>query len=219
MRTRNDATESKPPTKVKIDNTPLDKSLNQSFLDFLKGFRNRVVSIDGVKTLWDNVFSFMGCLNRKRESFNPELYCFGYDNNSYGFNIFGCIHAGSSTSLFCYGKWLNDDGDWEFDKVRMRFEILKNLHQYKYCPALDLSRVEDVLIKLPNVVNPLKDKNWQFVESYGDSSSPILRVKVEKYGMEMTMAAKGVAPKGNAEVIEIETKLKSTIPTAGRQNG
>jgi hypothetical protein len=186
-----------------------------NLIDLLKGFRNRSVFVDGIKTLWDNVFSFMGCLNRKRESFKPELYCFGYEN-AYSFNVFGCIHTG--TQLFCYGKWLNDEGDWEFDKERMRFELLKKLHQYKFCPALNLARIEDVLTALPNIVNPIKDKNWKFVEMYGsDSTSSGLSVKVEKYGMEMTITARGVELNGNGGVIEIDKKLKFKIPMGGLQ--
>ncbi len=192
-----------------------------NLLDFLKGYRNRVVYLDGIKTLWDNVFSFMWCLTQKRASFKPELYCFGY-NNTASFNVFGCIHAGmpfnSSADWFCYGNWLNDEGDWEFDKERMRFELLKNLHQYKFCPALDISKVEDVLNALPNIVNPIKDKNWRFVERWdGDTTAHGLRVKVEKYGMEMDITARGVAPNGNAALIEIDKKLKFKIPIESYQ--
>ncbi len=189
----------------------------RSLLEYLKGFRNRAVLLDGVKTLWDSVFSFMGCLDRKRESFKPELYCFG-DVSSDNLNIVGCIHAmvpfNSYAAWCCYGRWLNEDGDWEFDKERIRFEIRKHLHTYKLCPALDLSRIEDFLAALPNIVNPLRDKTWKFVEQYGAENASGFKFKTERYGIEMTATAKGAAPNGKDAVLEIGKKLKIKLPVA-----
>src|SRR5437879_112822 len=46
---------------------------------------------------------------------------------------------------FCWGRWLNQQGDWQFDKERIRHELEKALYAYRYCPALQPSLVEDVL--------------------------------------------------------------------------
>ena len=97
----------------------------------LKGWRNRTVYVDGEKVTWDSVFSFGWCYEKKKASFKPDLYCFGYENE-WQFNVWGCIQANlpftENAQWFCWGTWLNDKGDWKFDKERIRHELQKALY-------------------------------------------------------------------------------------------
>lgn len=156
--------------RVTFDPSEMDSGLE--LIQHLKGWRRRTVYVDGEKLTWDSVFSFSWCYERKSASYKPELYCFGYEND-YEFNIWGCVQARlpfiENSNWFCWGSWLNDKGDWQFDKERIRHELEKALYPYRFCPALKHGLVEDVLSAFPDIVNPLKDGNWKFVESWGRS--------------------------------------------------
>ena len=181
----------------------------------LKGWRRRTVYVDGEKVTWDSVFSFSWCYERKSASFKPELYCFGYEND-YEFNSWGCIQARlpftENSNWFCWGSWLNDKGDWQFDKERIRHELEKALYPYRFCPALKHELVEDVLSAFPDMVNPIRDGNWKFVESWGDPSAPGLLVTVNRYGIQEQVLMKGVCPNGRNALKEIAKKMRNRFP-------
>jgi hypothetical protein len=184
-------------------------------IEHLKGWRRRTVYVDGEKVTWDSVFAFSWCYERKKASYKPELYCFGYENE-YEFNVWGCIQARlpftENAEWFCWGRWLNQQGDWQFDKERIRHELEKALYAYRYCPALQPGLVEDVLGALPQVVNPFKDSNWKFVERWGEESSPGLLVTVDRYGFKEQVLMKGVSPNGRNVLKEMGKKLKHRVP-------
>jgi hypothetical protein len=71
---------------------PLDMASALELVEYLKGWRRRVVYVDGEKVTWDSVFSFVWCYEKKKASFKPEYYCFGYENE-YDINIWGCVQA------------------------------------------------------------------------------------------------------------------------------
>ena len=104
------------------------KSLSE-LLEQLKGWRKRTVYLNGEKVQWDSVFSYSWCHNKKGSSYKPEYYCFGYENE-YDLNVWGCIQAhmpfNEQGRWFCWGKWLNSKGDWQFDKERIRHELVKS---------------------------------------------------------------------------------------------
>lgn len=188
-----------------------------NLLEALKGWRSRKVYYKGEHKTWDTVFSHSWCYNAKKESFKPELYCFGYDEE-YSFNLWGCKQINLSfiehSQLYSYGKWLNKNGDWEFDRERIRHELQKQAYKYRFCPAIDLSLIEEVLNAFPEKVNPYKDKGWEFERNYNSDEG--LLVKVKEYGYEDTVYMNGVQPK-NKEVITklIAKKLKRKLPIKG----
>ncbi len=193
----------------------LDMASALELVDYLKGWRRRVVYVDGEKVTWDSVFSFAWCYERKKASFKPEFYCFGYENE-YEFNIWGCTQAHlpftENSQWFCWGSWLNNRGDWRFDKEHIRHELQKALYQYRYCTALQPELVEDVLNALPDVINPNKDKNWKFVERWGDESLPGLVVTVSHFGFQEKVVMRGVAPNGQGALKDIEKRMKHRLP-------
>jgi hypothetical protein len=194
---------------------PSEMASALDLIEHLKGWRRRTVYVDGEKVTWDSVFSFSWCYERKKASYKPELYCFGYENE-YEFNVWGCIQARlpftENAEWFCWGRWLNQQGDWHFDKERIRHELEKALYAYRYCPALQPGLVEDVLSALPEVVNPFKDNNWKFVERWGEESSPGLLVTVDRYGFKEQVLMKGVSPNGRNVLKEMGKKLKHRVP-------
>jgi hypothetical protein len=186
----------------------------KELLDHLKGWRKRAVYVNGEKVTWDSVFSFIWSYERKLSSYKPEYYCFGYENE-WDFNLWGCMRAGmpftKHAPWFTYGKWLNNKGDWQFDKERIKHELAKNLHEVRFCPALDAERVKEIIDALPEVVNPTKNENWKFIESYSAETNALV-VKTNKYGFEQTIYYKGVCPEGRGFIEELKNKLSKKLP-------
>jgi hypothetical protein len=194
---------------------PHDMESATELVEHLKGWRHRTVYVDGEKVTWDSVFSFAWCYERKKASFKPELHCFGYENE-YAFNVWGCIQAQlpftQNARWFCWGAWLNDRGDWKFDKERIRHELQRALYPYRFCPALQHELLEDVLNALPEVVNPRKDSNWKFVERWGDESLPGLVVTVKQFGIEQKIVMAGVCPAGQGALKELAKRMRFRLP-------
>jgi hypothetical protein len=190
--------------------TPQEMDLALELVEYLKGWRRRTVYVDGEKVPWDSVFSFAWCYNKRVSSFKPEFYCFGYEN-TYQLNIWGCIQANlpfvEHAQWLTWGRWVSKDGDWEFDKERLRHELQKNLYPYRFCPAIQLGLVEEVLEALPARVNPKKDKDWKFVQSWDDT--PGLVMTVSQYGFREEITMIGVAPSGTGALQKIMKKVKS----------
>lgn len=183
-------------------------------VDNMKGWRNRTVYLKGEKVTWDSVFRYKWCYNRQLSSFKPDLYCFGYDSE-YQFNIWGCIQSNLSftknSKLFTLGKWINKDGDWEFDKDRIRHQLEQGIFDYRFCPSMNLNLMKDILEVFPKVVNPKKDKNWEFVENW-NSEEGLLITKTE-YGFREKKYMNGAQPKNMKKFIkEIEKKISYKLP-------
>lgn len=180
-------------------------------IEYLKGRRLRTVYVDGHKVPWNSVFQFAWCFEKKKKSYRPEYYCYGYDRRERQVNIWGCIHCG--LYLFPYAPWhswgklIDGDGTWRFDKKRFAEEIGKNLHLYRYCPELDREMLKDLLRVFPERINPNHDKNWTYVERRGISFSFDLLGTSRKLPAIIT----GVRPEGLGFVIEIGKKLKRRL--------
>jgi len=179
----------------------------------MKGWRSRTIYIDGTKATWDSVFSFLWCYQKKQASYKPEFYCFGYENE-WQYNIWGCIQsqlAFRNEEWFCWGKFIDNKGTWQFDRDRIHHELEKNLYPYRFCPAFDQSRLEEIFNAFPNEVNPNKDKDWKFVESW-DEEAPGIVVTIKRYGFNEQVILRGVCPKGFGALKEINKNLKFKLP-------
>jgi len=199
--------------RVNVD--PKDVNSLIELLEHLKGWRKRTVYVDGEKVTWDSVFSFGWCYEKKKACFKPDYYCFGFENE-WEFNVWGCVRANlpfiDNAPWFCWGQWLGNNGDWKFDKERILHELQKNLFQYRYCPSLQPQIIQDVINALPDIVNPSKDKNWKFVEKWGDDSLPGLTVITNRFGYKEKVVMRGVSPSGQGAVKELQKRMKYKLP-------
>jgi hypothetical protein len=194
---------------------PNEMDLLTDLLEHMKGWRKRTVYVNGEKLTWDSVFAFGWCYEKKKASFKPEFYCFGYENE-WQFNAWGCIQGNlpftENAQWFCWGHWLNNKGDWKFDKERIGHELQKTLYRFRFCPALRPELIQDVLNALPDVVNPSKDKNWKFVERWGDEHLPGLVVTLNRFGYKEDVVMKGVAPNGPGVIKEMAKRMRFSLP-------
>lgn len=178
----------------------------------LKGWRSRVVYVNGEKVQWDSVFGFMWCYSSRATSFDATKYCFGHFAPSYQaqYNIWGCIQANMPFSdfadWFAFGKWVGENGDWEFDKERIRHELLVRLHNVRMCPALRADLIQDALAAIPDRVNPKKDKGWKFVEDY--SYGATITFNLFDGSSQDKVVYKSVAPEGTDALKEILKRMK-----------
>lgn len=180
-------------------NIPIQELM--SILDLvtnLSPMRNKFLYLDGKKINWNDIFGFVSCYSKKEECYKPEYYCFGYDEE-WNLNPWGCLKAGLSFNghgdWYKWGKWLNKEGDWAFDKQRIRHELERNLYGCRYCPALDLKLVEKVILALPDVINPSKNKDWEFEQSWNDADEGLIK-KITEHGYTENRLMVGVKPKG-----------------------
>ncbi len=134
-------------------------------LDYLKGWRNRWVYVDGEKRDWAAVLHFLHCFNARKSAFNPEYHCVEgeYKND---IHPFGCVFSGlslvwPSTGWLQAGKFDNDLV-FHFDKQEMRKILEEHLFKVRFCPALNLRRAEEVLRVFPGTANPRREKHWEY---------------------------------------------------------
>lgn len=198
--------------RVNVNEEEID-SLSE-LIENMKGWRNRSVYLKGEKVTWDSIFRYKWCYNNRESSYQPELHCYGFDQE-YNFNIWGCIQTNltftKDSKLFTLGKWINKEGDWEFDKDRIRHELELGIHDYRFCPAININLIQDVLDAFPTVVNPKKDKNWDFVENR--KSEEGLLVTTSRYGYKEKQFMNGAQPKSIKNFIkEIEKKINYKLP-------
>lgn len=185
--------------------------------NYVSGWARSKLYFNGEQLTSFELYSFEWCYKQKLNSYKPDLYCFGYGDD-YHLNIWGCIRAElpffNKYAQWCrWGTWVNDEGDWDFDKERIRHVLQKKLYQYRFCPALQQGLLEEVVNALPQRVNPLKNKNWNFVEDYGGSTiSEGLVIKVKHFGVNQNVKMVGVAPAGKGALKEIVKGMKLRLP-------
>jgi hypothetical protein len=190
--------------------SPAELDSATELLEYVKGWRRRAVYVDGEKVPWDSVFKFVWCYNRRASSFKPEFYCFGYDE-PHQLNPWGCIQTDlpfrEHANWCTWGRWVSKRGDWEFDKERIRHELERGLYSFRFCPALQLQLVEETLAAFPDKVNPKKDKDWKFVERWGDDA-PGLVVVTTRYGYREEVTMIGAAPDGVGALQKMVSKIR-----------
>lgn len=144
-----------------------------AFVDNMNWIRNKAIWIDGREIPWHDIFKFRWCYRRRVAFRRPDLYCHGLRGSYHGdpnsFNMYGCIHSRMSFTEFDrwyrWGEFVNGDGDWRFDKSKIHESLDDNVFEYRFCPALDIQKAHRIVEAIPEIINPLRDRNWMFVPS------------------------------------------------------
>lgn len=176
------------------DSLPLVKCLG--------GMRNRKVYVDGQEQLWDEVFGFLWCLERRTAAYRAAEYCFGAEEKRP--NLWGCNQLSMEwtewAEWFSYGRFLTTDV-FCFDKERIAHELNRHLHTVRYCPCIRSPLIDAVLRHLPDKVKVAQRDGWAHKESYHQTPNSIKLVRRETYdGVTMTdgFYSDGVIPVGFA---------------------
>ena len=202
--------------RVKFDIEDLDQL--SDLVNYVQGWKTSRIYENGETSSFQTIFGFKWCYQERQNSYKPDLFCFGYERE-WDLNLWGCIRAqmpfSENANWFTFGKWLNKDGDWQFDKKRILHELQTALYRYRFCPAIQLDLIQEVLNAIPDTVNPKKDKDWEYIEDWGRSDlSSGLIVTTVQYGIKEKVVMKGVHPTRNG-IIALIKKIGSGKLPAG----
>jgi len=172
-------------------------------MEHMKGWRNRQVYVDGELREWDDVFGFSYCYRMREQAYNPNTYCFFGDRNE--LSIFGCVQCEKVwtewADWFSFGRFASKSA-FQFDKDRIRHEVLQDLHPCRFCPHLRLDFVEAVVDVFPETVNVTDRGPWGYKESYQQTPDAIAVKVRHEWGTE-TVYVDGVKPVGFSEAKRI----------------
>ena len=162
----------------------------------LKGMRNRKVYVKGESVQWDEVFSFLWCLQQREKAYKPEEYCFGLDEKR--LNIWGCKQSRMDwadwANWLSYGKFKNEKC-FVFDKKRILHELKTNLYRIRFCPYFRGKYVEIVISLFPDEVKVSEKGPWTYKENYQQTPGALKLVKRDKY-FTQEVYVDGVRPVG-----------------------
>jgi len=172
----------------------------------LSGIRNRKCYHNGSELPWEELFGFAWCRRNRDQAYRPIEYCFGKDETRV--NPWGCKQAQLDwtewAQWFSYGQFrraglLTSAHVWQFDKARIRHELMTNLHQFRYCPHLRMSLIDCVLRAIPDVVEVPSRGAWKFSRADEEVPGSIKIVEVDQSGpfaFKNEYYADGVRPVG-----------------------
>lgn len=150
-----------------------DVGLAVSLWEIVGNWKSARMTVDGERiTKKDLTYGALGCYQNRQESFEPQEYCYGereHDQNIWGCHNLGLPLSPWRESWFTWGEW-NAKGEWHWDKDRIRHELEKALHDFRYCPVLDRDAVMATLERLPNGIDPERNSGWNYVTDWQDGS-------------------------------------------------
>ncbi|WP_160691665.1 CFI-box-CTERM domain-containing protein [Clostridium sp. C2-6-12] len=134
-------------------------------LDFTSGWKSQRIEIDGKVVKSTELRNALWCFREKNNINAPSDYCkMGlYDNEK---NTYGCKNVTINTERWVeHGYISTDSGDWIFDKSDLNNIKTETIEKLSYCPLFDKTKLEKAFEKLPDIINPVKDKEWGYVSS------------------------------------------------------
>lgn len=174
----------------------------------LKRFRNKHVLVDGKSFSWDEVFCFLNCYTLRDKSYDCLRFCHGDSKQFPALNIWGCINAlmplSAQAEWLCYGHF-DSDGTFIFDKEKIKHYFLSNTKAYRFCPALDETKMIKTLEAFPETANPRIDKDWVSVKTIDYSLKTVISSCPDKDEFI------GVAPSSHKAAENIYAKIMAKI--------
>lgn len=165
--------------KVTLPITEVELIINLH--DLIGSWKSSQMLINGhASTKKDLTYYGVGCYRSRQKAFKPDQYCFG--DKDYEANIWGCKRL--NMPIYEWGGgWLefgsfDKAGNWVFDKNKIEHELQNGLNENKLCPILNIKRVLETLEKLPDSINPKKDKNWKYSTNYEEVGDDYKEVAV-----------------------------------------
>ena len=181
-------------------------------VELVKPWRNKAVYVDGEPLPWEQVFSFVSCFARRQAAYRPGSYCFGGEA-VHERNIWGCKQSrlfwSDWSEWFCWGRFVDKTGTFEFDKTRIKHELARNLFPYRFCPALDMGLTEAMLAAFPEHVTPKVDRHWKFITNEWQAGTLGFSISLNRD--QGTGPAMGVAPRDDEAALEIAARAKREI--------
>jgi hypothetical protein len=204
-------------------------------LDLTSGWKSQKIEVDGTEVKSTELRSVLWCFREKNKTGASTDYCkenkYEYEKNNYECRMI-TLNIDKWTE---YGYINTDSGDWIFDKRKL--EAYKNLtiENLNYCPLFNAKKVEKVFEKLPDTINPIKDKEWAYISNnhnywfnysgkwvgtYGDTNFPGITSMIGVQKITKKQISESVKySKNNIEMDKILASNKSKDNMPKRKSG
>lgn len=114
---------------------------------------------------------FLECYRGKLMTRNYDQYCLSHllweDRKDSPFTCKLMFDKRRSEKWYEIGIFDNDI--FYVDKPKIEEIIIDTARYNRYCPALDIKEIEKRINNLPEIINPRKDKGWEYDGSYYSS--------------------------------------------------
>ncbi|MBU2617046.1 MAG: VRR-NUC domain-containing protein [Nanoarchaeota archaeon] len=137
-------------------------------LDLTSGWKTQKIEIDGEIVKSTNLRNSLWCFREKIKQNTSLDYCKGseYDNK---LNKFGCrnfyFRELEDEEWRDYGYTNTTEEEWMFDHKKINEKIDQEINKLKYCPLFDAKRIQNLVKRIPEKINPKIDKKWAFIDN------------------------------------------------------
>lgn len=152
--------------------------------DIVRSWKSSSLLVDGVMRTDIDPWTALDCFNRRSRAFDPDEYCFARDDETdKNDNDFGCRRTGinlySYYGLKGFGQ-MDRHGNFHVDKPRMLHMAKQNLQEYALCPALDMHKILASIESIPDIINPKRNRDWEYVTDWEDGKDIAIAVRKKR---------------------------------------
>ncbi len=144
------------------------RDINSLFtiLDLTSGWKSQKLDIEGKIIHSTTLRNSLWCLRQKESEKAGSEWCKKSDIQENGKNPFNCkyiyFHQVENGNWNEFGYIDTDLGEWVFDKKNIKNKLNEEFQKVKYCPLVDVQKIKDAVLKLPDRINPKIDLEWGF---------------------------------------------------------
>ncbi|MEW6307438.1 MAG: AAA family ATPase [Bacillota bacterium] len=165
----------------------------RALLSVAANWRSLRLTVGGESVNLRRLYAFLDCYERGACSADPQGYCTGRGIHATGVGavkqLFPCrrlpVSEGNHLGWFQYGR-ISKEKVFIVDKAKLREAVGDYLKRSLawHCPLLDRNRLEDILVNLPERIDPRLDGNWVYKHGWHNGRYQV--VGVEKRQREAT---------------------------------
>lgn len=152
--------------KFKVNENGIEKLY--TILDLTSGWGTQKIEIDGMIIKSTDLRNSLWCFREKVKQNASADYCKRrvYDNK---LNKFECrniyLNELENDRWQNYGYIDTIKGEWVFDIKKINEEVEKEVSRLTYCPFFDAEKIQSLIKKIPDKINPEENKNWAFISN------------------------------------------------------
>ena len=139
-----------------------------TMLDYTSGWKSQKIELNGKPIHSTKLRNSLWCYKEKMQSGKSLDYCRTNEWDG-SINKFGCknfyFNELEQNSWREYGYVDTQNGEWVFDKEKIKKEIDKQFEQLSICPIFKPEKILKLFKSVPGRVNPKTDASWSFVDN------------------------------------------------------
>jgi hypothetical protein len=142
-----------------------------TMLDYTSGWKTQKIELDEKSIHSTKLRNSLWCYREKVKTGKSLDYCRKNEWDG-SVNRFGCksfyFNELEQNSWREYGYIDTKNGEWIFDKEKIKQEINNQLEQLNFCPIFNSDKILKLFKSIPDKVNPQIDISWSFVDNNFD---------------------------------------------------